>query len=1268
MIDASGLGIVTFNLAATIIAVTCLFYTLLMGRFRRLKNKLFISFIIIVIVDSLTVIAGQFLPVSGLAYGSKLILFNVLQFIYFLTHFAIAPFFALYIILVCNVSYRFSKKVRFNLVLPFYFLELLILTNPLTHLVYSYDANLTYHRGPGVYVAYLEAAFYLLFAIVALFMYWSSLTVLKKVALIYFFVIIISGTLIQMFFIDIKVELMCEAIGLIGIMIVIENDDDRLDMPTKAYNRNAFTQDVTGYYRYKRNFFTICIRIINADVYRKITGYETYENILAQVVSFITSLSNSFDVYRASHDCLLVVCPDIKKEAADSAAYRIFERLCREWIVGDNKVVMKSHVLMASCPDQFVSLDHLYFLTDSSIEGESVDVLSGSDLDFILRRADVESAVKRGKTGINFNVCFEPIYTMEDLAICGASAILTFSDDELGNIAPSEFMPVAEQTGLIEELGWYTIDQAFYFLGGGIAEEMGLEFIEISVSAVQLIKSDFVGHVRELMKKYGVRPNQIVFDISETSVSTEQDVLGVMMSQLSGDGIRFYMGEYGTGFFNMRSVSSMVFEGVIMDASMIGEADAMSQRRIILENRLKMMNQMGKKIVIDKVDSQELFDSISPVKADYLKGAFFSEAVSRNEFIAILRATEMARMEERRAKAANDAKTNFLANMSHEIRTPINAVLGMNEVILRECKDEKILEYAQNIEGAGRTLLSLINDILDFSKIEAGSMEISEVDYDFSSVLNDIYNMIRIKADQKALELIFDIDETLPDSMHGDEMRLRQIIVNILNNAIKYTTDGTVTLKVSGIRDFDDRITLKIDVSDTGMGIRDEDKVHLFEKFKRLDIDKNKTVEGSGLGLAITSSLLDLMGGSITVDSEYGKGSTFTMLLPQGIVSDSPIGDFKSRIASSSKAHKKYREKLTAPDALILVVDDTPMNHVVIRELLKPTLVRVESARSGLECLQKQHEKPYDLIFLDYRMPGMDGIETLKEMNKDTDSPNRHTPVVVLTANAISGARENFIREGFDDYLSKPVESSKLEETLIKYLPKEKINLTSDEETHSDTGVEADTGERPGWLDSMDMIDADEGLRNCGSIDSYVSILKVFYESCDMNENNIVTAFEDENWKDYTSFVHSLKSTSRTIGAKELSKLAERLERAGNENDIETIKNRQTELMNLYSIVRYSLSEVPVIREEEEKADSDGSDAEKEKNDITSAQLKDAYQSIIEVSRTLDYDTLSFILDSLKTYRLPEVHERNIRKITNLSYKLSWEEIINVANDGLNMV
>ena len=402
------------------------------------------------------------------------------------------------------------------------------------------------------------------------------------------------------------------------------------------------------------------------------------------------------------------------------------------------------------------------------------------------------------------------------------------------------------------------------------------------------------------------------------------------------------------------------------------------------------------------------------------------------------------------------------------------------------------------------------------------------------------------------------------------------------------------------------------------------------------------------------------MGGSISVESEYGKGSTFTISLPQKVVSETPIGDFKSKLQETTKERKKYRQKLTAPDAEILVVDDTPMNHVVIRELLKNIQAKVESARSGEECIRKQHEKKYDIIFLDYRMPGMDGIETLAEIKKDIESPNRDTPVIVLTANAISGARENFLREGFDDYLSKPIESDRLEDTLIRYLPKGKVILSS--ETPKAEATPKDDKENapyPDWIKHLEEIDIGEGLKNCGGIDSYFSILKVYYDSAEITQSNLENTFSDKNWKDYTSYVHSLKSTSRTIGAIELSQLAKKLEDAGNAGDIETIEEYQDELMNLFAIVKHTLSEVPGIGTDQEISDDE------DMVDINKAQLKDAYQSIIEVSKTLDYDTLTFILDSLRNYRLPESDRKLTRSIGEMAYKLQWDEIVRLASEGL---
>ena len=1268
MLDIQGIGSITFNLAAIIISITCVFYTIIMKGKKRLRSMLFVSLCSIVALDALTAVLGELTKVIFFSDAVKYALLYVFNFLYFLTHFATAPIFALYIILVCDVGFRFSPKRRFWLSIPFLFMELMVLITPLTNFVFYIDENTHFHRGVGVYIAYGISAFYVLFSMVALLLYWNDLNKAKRSAIVYFSLLVVIGTAIQMAFIQIRSELMSEAIGFMGLMMMLENDDDRMDVSTRVYNRSAFIRDARRYFKYKRSFFNICVRITNADLYRKIIGYEEFERILRSCAEYLENFGKTYEVYRMGTDAFILLCPEITRMEADDIGDKILERFKQEWVVGEKTVLLKALVLEARAPEQFGSVDYLLLLSDSTIDKECDYVLSGDNLHFLLRKADVEKAVRRGIENENFRVYFNPIYTKSDLQICAAEAYLQLRDNEFGHIHREEFTPVAEQTGMIEELGWFVLEQVFYFLGGGIVDEIGLEFISINLSSVQIVKTDFAEKVKALLEKYGASPSMIVFDISESAAATDQYILHETMRKLSRIGIRFFMDEYGTGFFNMQSATSMIFEGVKIDARLIQKAARTSQSRIILDNRLRMIGQMGKKIILSNVDYQDCYDFISNIKADYIQGRYFTQPASKNEFITILRATETARMEERRARAANEAKSNFLANMSHEIRTPINAVLGMNEVILRECKDEKILEYAQNIEGAGRTLLSLINDILDFSKIEAGSMEITEAEYDFSSVLNDVYNMVHIKAEQKILDLKFDIDEDLPDTMYGDEMRLRQIIVNVLNNAVKYTEEGGVTLEATGIRDYGDTITLKIKITDTGKGIKKEELPTLFDKFKRLDAEKNRTIEGSGLGLAITHSLLELMGGSIMVDSVYGKGSTFTIVLPQKVIGDSKIGDFRSRLSNSIKDRKPYKESFTAPDAQVLVVDDTPMNHVVIRELLKPTLIQLDTARSGMECLDKQHVKKYDLIFLDYRMPGMDGTETFNAIKKDKESPNADTPIVVLTANAISGARDDFLKAGFDDYLSKPVESNKLEETLIKYLPKDKVNITKvalDSDAYGEAGGSAQTGSdddaKVSWLgelEKFDEIDTGQGLKNCGTADSYLSIIKVYYESMDSSRGNVVSAFDDENWKDYTSYVHSLKSTSRTIGAMELSKLAEKLENAGNAKDIDTIRAYNDELLNRYDSIQSSLSKIPEVAGVEENA--------ADKKEISGAQIIDAYSSILEVSKVLDYDTLMFILDSIKEYRLSPDDEQLMSKISKLAYKLKWDEITELVQNRLN--
>ncbi|MBR1441645.1 MAG: EAL domain-containing protein [Lachnospiraceae bacterium] len=1254
MLDIEGVGSVTFNLAALIISTTCIIYSLIMKSRKRLKNRLFLLLLFIVGIDSVTGIFGDMVKNSTLSYSLRFILFEINEFVYFLTHFSLAPLFALYIVYVFDIAYRFPKILRSLFFIPPVVLEVTVILNPILHTVYTIDTYMEFNRAPGEYLAYGVSAFYILFSIVAMGIYGRTLTLRRRTAVAYFFAIVVAGTVIQMIFIRIRCELLCEAIGFMGLMIVLENDDDRTDTATGAYNRAFFIHRVGTYFQYGRSFYTLSIQGRDADIYRKSAGYEEFEKIIGTIVMYLEGLNSRFSVYRAGRDSLLLVCPDISKEQADEVAETVRERFEHRWIHGVTQVYLKVTLMLANSPGKFHTMEQLLQLADTSDVINVDRVLTGNDLDFLLRRLEVGEAVKRGIRDERFRVSYKPIYTRSELSMCGAEASLRFRDSSLGDIREEEFLPVAEQTGLGEKLGWLVLEEVCALLGNNNNQETGFEFVCVNLTSAMILKQDFADRLNRILDKYGVGPSQIVLDLSESTIASDHKVLRAAMEQLNRDGVRFYMNDYGAGFYYMHSGTADVFEGIKVSALAFMSARENAQSRVIMQNRLKMMQRMGKKIIADNVQDQESYNRLLDTEADYMEGSYFSPALSKNEILSILRATEHARVEERRAKAANEAKSAFLANMSHEIRTPINAVLGMNEVILRECKDEKILEYAQNIEGAGRTLLALINDILDFSKIEAGSMEITETEYELSSVLNDVYNMIRIKALQKNLDLIVNVDETLPNKLFGDEMRLRQIIVNILNNAVKYTHKGSVTLSVKGRKEGAGQISLRIIVRDTGIGIKPEEMKTLFDKFKRLDQVKNRTVEGSGLGLAITSSLLDLMHGKISVDSVYGEGSTFTVTLPQKVLDSTSIGDFKAKVTENSRQRGEYEARFTAPDARILVVDDTPMNHVVIRELLKPTQVQLDYANSGEECLKKQHETKYDLIFLDYRMPEMDGVETLHEMKKDEESPNGDTPIIVLTANAISGAKEHFLQDGFDDYLSKPVDSMKLEDHLIRYLPEEKVHFrTGSTEGVSGTGAEAVEAVKPELpLPEMEGILQDVGLRNCGTKESYLEIMKVYFEAMDGVRANIETAFENKDWQSYINYVHSLKSTSRTIGAMKLSNLSAGLEEAGYKGNLEQIRQETPKLLEMQKALQEVLDRVEILKAEEETEV-----AEEEKEPIGDEALQEAYRSMDEVSSLFDYDTMEFMLKSLDQYRLQKRDRIVVKKLKDLLKEVKWDEI-----------
>ncbi len=381
------------------------------------------------------------------------------------------------------------------------------------------------------------------------------------------------------------------------------------------------------------------------------------------------------------------------------------------------------------------------------------------------------------------------------------------------------------------------------------------------------------------------------------------------------------------------------------------------------------------------------------------------------------------------ANSANSAKSQFLANMSHEIRTPINAVLGMNEIAIRECKDDSLIPYMEDIREAGHNLLTIINDILDFSKIEAGKIDIIEDNYELGKLITDVVNLVDVKVKDKGLELIVKADESLPSVLYGDANRLRQVMVNLLNNAVKYTHEGSVELNISANYIDEEQIGLNIVIRDTGVGIKKDDLDKLFESFSRVDEKNNKNIEGTGLGLSIVNGLIELMHGNIKVESEYGKGSTFSVCIPQRVIDKNALGELRRW----HKVKKEVIQHIDATGVNILIVDDTRLNLTVAKGLLKPTKANVTVCASGAECLELLKKQSFDLIFMDHMMPDMDGIETLHNARELPGISLDNTIFIALTANAITGIRDMYLREGFDDYLSKPINPKEMEDIIQTY-------------------------------------------------------------------------------------------------------------------------------------------------------------------------------------------------------------------------------------------
>ncbi len=622
-------------------------------------------------------------------------------------------------------------------------------------------------------------------------------------------------------------------------------------------------------------------------------------------------------------------------------------------------------------------------------------------------------------------------------------------------------------------------------------------------------------------------------------------------------------------------------------------------------------------------------------------GAFFLiEDVTADQ--NLMKNLEDARTE---ANQANAAKSIFLANMSHEIRTPINTIMGMNEMILRENADDvpaeyrdSVTGYANNIKVASETLLGLINNLLDLSKIESGKMELVEHDYDMQELLQSIVMMIRVRSNQKDLTFQTEIDQKLPIKLYGDYGKLKEVLLNLLTNAVKYTKEGGFTLSVQTKEISPDNCRISFAVTDTGIGIKPEDMDKLFTAFKRFEQVKNSGIQGTGLGLDISRQYVELMGGALKCESVYGQGSTFSFEIEQRIIDATPIGEFK--VSDSKTVAEDYAPDFIAPEGRILVVDDNEMNLQVIKGLLKHSKLQLTLVTGGRECLEKLEEGSYHVVLLDHMMPGMDGIETLGHIREKY--PDQ--VVIALTANVMNGGATFYKDAGFQDYLSKPVDAAQLENTLREYLPKELLIESQPGQDREDE-QKMELPEDMKWLEDVDGLNVEEGIRYCGMPGQLLKFLHTFYDTLDAKAGEIEEAFRNKDIKFYTIKVHALKSTARIMGADKLSKLAEDLEKAGNENNLARIEADTGKLLEMYRAYKDKLIH---LKEEDSKDD---------RPEISGEDLDHAYQAIREFAPQMDYDAVEMVIEELKEYKIPEGDKQKVDKLEKLLKAFDWDGI-----------
>lgn len=597
---------------------------------------------------------------------------------------------------------------------------------------------------------------------------------------------------------------------------------------------------------------------------------------------------------------------------------------------------------------------------------------------------------------------------------------------------------------------------------------------------------------------------------------------------------------------------------------------------------------------------------------------------------------------------ANRAKTNFVSNMSHEIRTPMNSIVGITEILLRSRHSPKEQEYLLNIQRSGCVLLTIINDVLDCSKMEAGKMQLFDEPYDTCSLFHDLRISMENRIGHSGLELIYDIDQDIPCKLKGDMGRIRQVIINLVNNAIKYTEKGSVRFSVHVRQKNTDKVMLYYEVADTGIGIRKEDQKILFDAFQRVEMDRNRYVEGTGLGLTISQNLVNMMGGVIEVESEYGKGSRFFFTIEQTIIDPTPVSAVNYNGQKDNVTEKEAECLFIAPEAHILLVDDNELNLVVAKELLKPLRMQIDTAENGLQAVKMVRGSQYDLVLMDHMMPVMDGIEAAKAIRALPEDKYQKLPIIALTANAMVDARKEFLNAGMNGFVAKPIDFARICNQLKLWLPKDLVRDVPKEEAKK--LLADDLSDREIQPEDPQMgFSFEEGVNHCGSKAALMKTIRIFYRTIDSKANKIEQCLKEGLIGDYVIEVHALKSSALLIGAVPLSEAAKELEDYGKQGKTEVLEEKTPDVLTLYRDLKNILR--PYAEKEE--------DAKKEFSD---GEWITALQQIHQCIEQFDLDGVDQIMEQLEEYQVPECIRESMDQLRVYVADVSMEEIMELTD------